>query len=178
MHTLFINAPMGRESLNSLFAVPTTASVLAHIKAFNSNHSAGETINNVYKLTILARAVQYLHAAAGFTTKSTWPKSISNGNYLTWPLITIHNVNRHFPESEETQKGHMRNQRQGVRSTKAKAPHLGTESPPEEKKRDVIMNVYETKGNMYTYQTGNSSHRSIRLNRYQMILHENDGNST
>ena len=124
---------MGRESLNCLYTVPTTASFLAYFEVFNSNQAVGETINNVYELPSLARVVQYLHAAAGFPTKSTWLKSIRNGNYLTLPLLVIHNVNRHFPESEETQKGHMRNQRQGVRSTKSKAPYPGTESPQAEK---------------------------------------------
>ena len=41
MHTLLLNAPTGRDSLNSLYTFPTTASLLAHIKAFNSNHAAG-----------------------------------------------------------------------------------------------------------------------------------------
>ena len=97
MHTLLLNGPMGRESLNSLYTVPTTASVLAHIEAFDSNQAAGETINNVYELPSPACAVRYLHAAAGFPTKETWLKSISNGNYITWPLLAIHNMNRHFP---------------------------------------------------------------------------------
>ena len=38
--------------------------------------------------------------------------------YCTWPLINVNNVNRRFPESKETQFGHMRNQLQNVRSTK------------------------------------------------------------
>ena len=133
MHTLLLNGPTGREFLNSLYTFPKTASVVSHVDAFNSNHAVGETINNVYELPIMARAVLYLHAASGFPTKATWLKSIRNGNYLTWPRITIQNVNRHFLESEETQKSHMKNQRQGVRSTKAKAPHPGTESPPVDK---------------------------------------------
>ena len=133
MHTILLNVPTGHESLNSLYTVPTTASVLAPIEAFNSNKVAGETINNMYELPSLVRAVRYLHADAGFPTKATWLKSIRNGNYPTWPRLTIHNVNRHFLESEDTQKGHMWNQRQGVRSTKAKSPHPGTESPPTEK---------------------------------------------
>ena len=110
MHTLLLNGPTGRKYLNSLYTVPTTTSVIAHVKYFNSNKAAGETINNVYELPSLARAVQYLHAIAGFLVKATWLNSISNGNYLTLLILTIHNVNRHFPESEDTQKGHMRNQ--------------------------------------------------------------------
>ena len=151
MHTLLLNAPTGRESLNSVYNVPTTASVLSHIKALNSNHTAGEATKNVYKLPSLARVVRYLNAAAGFPTKATCIKIIRKGNYLTWPLLIIHNVNRHFPKSKEIQKGHTQNQRQGVRSTKEKYPHLGTETPAVEKKRDVFINVYEPKGAMYTY---------------------------
>ena len=97
MHTLLLNGPTGREYLNSLYTVPTTASDLAHFEAFNSQKAAGETINNVYEIPSLLCAVRYLHADAGFTTKSTWLKSIRNSNYLTWPLLTIHNVNSHFP---------------------------------------------------------------------------------
>ena len=77
-----------------------------------------DTINNVYDLASIGRAVQYLHAATGFLTKATWIKAIRKGNYLSWPLINVQNVSKHFPESEETRKGHMRNQQQGVRSTK------------------------------------------------------------
>ena len=83
MHTLFLNGPTGRESLNSLHTVPTSASFLDHIERFNTDHAAGESINNFYGLPILERAVRYLHTAAGFPTKSTWLNIILNGNYLT-----------------------------------------------------------------------------------------------
>ena len=102
MHTILLNAPTGHDSLNSIYTFPTTASLIAHIKAFNSNQSAGETIKNLYELPSLVCAFRYLHASTGFPTKAMWLKSISNSNYLTWPLLTIHNVNRHLPESEET----------------------------------------------------------------------------
>ena len=97
IHTLFLNGPTGREFINSLYSVPTCASVLDHIEQFNTNHAAGETINNVYDLPSLACAVRYLHAAAGLPTKATWIKSICKVNYLTWLLITVKNLNRHFP---------------------------------------------------------------------------------
>ena len=45
-------------------------------------------------------------------------KAIQKFNYLSWSLINVKNVNKFFPESEETQKGHMIGQRQGVISTK------------------------------------------------------------
>ena len=52
--------------------------------------------------------------------KSTWLKAICNGSLLTWPLITVKNVNKFFPESDETKQEHMQSQRQVVRSTKPK----------------------------------------------------------
>ena len=84
--------------------------VLEHIALCHTNLatvSPKEEIHNVYELPSIERTIRYFHAAAGFPIKYTWIKSIRNGNYLTWPLTTVTNVHKHFPESEETQKGHM-----------------------------------------------------------------------
>ena len=72
----------------------------------------------------------------------------------------------------------MRNQQQGVRSTKAKYPHPGTESPTAEKKHDFFIHLYEPKGAMYIDQTRNFPHGSSWGNRNQMIRNEIDGNYT
>ena len=48
IHTLLRNAPTGRKYVKSMYTVPTSASVLYHIKQFNTDHVAGETINNSY----------------------------------------------------------------------------------------------------------------------------------
>ena len=61
-----------------------------------------EAINNVYDLLSIECTIRYLHAAAGFPTKRTRTKAIKSGNYLTWPFLTVKNVNKYFPESEET----------------------------------------------------------------------------
>ena len=74
--------------------------------------------NNVYNLPSIKQTVKYLHAAAGFPVAETWIKAIKAGNYNTWPTITPEVVRRHFPELDETQKGHMKKQCQGVRSTR------------------------------------------------------------
>ena len=83
-----------------------------------------EAIHNVYDLPSIEPALRYLHAAAGFPTKSTRLKAIHKNSYITWPHITVKNVNKYFPESEETQQGHMRGQRQNVRYTKVKTKTL------------------------------------------------------
>ena len=79
-----------------------------------------EEANNVYNLPSTKQSIRYLHAAAGFPVESEWIKAIKAGNYVTWPELTAEAVHKHFPESDETQKGHMKQQRQNVRSTKVK----------------------------------------------------------
>ena len=93
------------------------------------------------------------------------------------------NVHKHFPESKETQKGHMQNQRQVVRATKVSSQlptqHSGeAKLRPEEKQRNVFLTVYEPKETLYMEQTEVLPQRSSRGNRYQMILHKMGGNST
>ena len=136
-----------------------------------------DTIFNVYKLPSIEQSIRYLHAAAGFPTKSTWLKAIRCGNFSTWPLINVKNVNKHFPESEETQNGHMRSQRQGVRSTKQKAEPTQPSQEPLPKQNDIMIRTYDTHDTMFTDQTGKFPHLSSRGNRYQMILYHVDSNS-
>jgi hypothetical protein len=78
-----------------------------------------EFINHVYELPNLEQVVAWYHAAAGYPTKATWLKAIEAGFYATWPLLTMKAVQKHFPESPKTSKGHMRQVKSGVRSTKA-----------------------------------------------------------
>ena len=73
---------------------------------------------NIYNLPSTAQAIRFLHAAAGYPTKDTWINAIEAGNYVTWPGLTTKAIRRHFPESDETTKGHTKKQRQNVRSTK------------------------------------------------------------
>ena len=74
--------------------------MLKHIDIFKKDRPAPtDAINNVYKLPSIEPAIRYLHGAAGFPTKETWLGSIRNRSCLSWPLINIKNVNKHFPES-------------------------------------------------------------------------------
>jgi len=107
--------------------------------------------------------------------EETWIKAIKKGNYNTWPTITPTVVRRHFPESDETQKGHMKRQRQGVRSTRVREePEPDLPAIPKAKHIYIkIHNVHET---MHTDQTGRFPATSSRGNQYVMVLVEEDGN--
>ena len=67
-------------------------------------------------------AIRYLHVAARFPTKATWLTAIRKVNFLSWPLLNVKNVHNYFPKSEEIQRGRMRSNRQGVRSTQPASP--------------------------------------------------------
>ena len=111
-------------SLNSLYNVPSSVAVLENIVLCHTDPaspSPEEEIHNVYELPSIERTIRYLHAEEGFPTKSTWIKSIRNGNFLIWPLITVTNAHKNFSELKEIQKVHKQNQRQGLRSTKVRS---------------------------------------------------------
>ena len=77
--------------------------------------------NSVYDLPSIEQAVKWMHAVCGYPVKSTWLKAIKAGNFIGWPLLTVENVRKYYPETDETPKGHMNQTRKNVRSTKAKA---------------------------------------------------------
>ena len=77
-----------------------------------------EAINNVYELPSTENAILYWHAMAGFPPQMTWIQAIQAGNYNLWPLITVQNINKYFPESDEMQNGHMQEKKKDVLFTK------------------------------------------------------------
>ena len=77
--------------------------------------------SNVYELTSIFKGIKWMHAVCKYPVKSTWIKAIRTGNYVGWPLLSIENVCKHYPEIEETPKGHLNQSRKNVRSTKIKS---------------------------------------------------------
>jgi hypothetical protein len=68
--------------------------------------------------------VCYYHTAAGFLTKLTWLKAIKNKQFALWLGLTADVVNCHYPDSDETPKGHDRKAPSGLQSTKVTTPAL------------------------------------------------------
>eukprot|EP00804_Cyclotella_cryptica_P028837 CCRYP_008424-RA/>CCRYP_008424-RA protein AED:0.29 eAED:0.29 QI:0/0/0/1/0.16/0.14/7/0/719 len=137
-------------------------------------HDEGVTCSKVYMTYHRQKkSWRFLHAALGFPTKATLLAAARNGNLVTFPGLTPDNVNRHFPESDETQKGHMRQTRQ-VPDEDAMLEHKPT---PGVKHKDVYLRVFDaTKKPMYTDQSGPLPRKSRRNNQYVMIAVELDGN--
>ena len=157
--------------------------VLQHIASFTAADRPlpSDAINNIYKLPSIERLVHYLHGDAGFPTKETWLQVIRKGGYLTCPLTTVKNVNKHFPESDDIQKFHICNLLLGVRFTQNNPPLAPSPTPlsiPILPTKDVFVTVYNPRKTIFTDQTGKFPLRSSRGNQYQMIVHDIDSASS
>ncbi len=126
--------------------------------------------------TVNATIDQISHAAAGFPVEGTWYKAVKAGNFITWPGLTPEAVRKHFPESDKTQQGHMKKQRQGVRSTRTKTAE--TEKVPiyPKKMKHVYIKIHNASKTMHSNQMGCFPATSSKGNQYIMVLVEVDGN--
>jgi hypothetical protein len=82
--------------------------------------------NSVYNLPSTKQAIKWMHAVCDYPVKSTWLKAIKAGNYVGWPMLNERNIQKYYPETIETAKGHLNQTRKNVRSTKVKTAPLET----------------------------------------------------
>jgi hypothetical protein len=103
--------------------------------------------------------------------KTTWLKAIKAGNYISWPLLTVKNVTKYYPETTGTPKGHLNHTRKNVRSTKPK-PFKTTSSTQLQGKKvqDMHTQVYEVRETVFTDQTGQYPTQSRSGNKYIMVM--------
>ena len=138
--------------------------------------------NNVYELPSIKAAVRFMHAVCGYPVKSTWLKAIRNNHYVGWPMLTVRNVEKHFPETVETPRGHLNKIPGGIRSTKpAPLPEpneADLKKAFNKKERDVFINVWDIKDAVYSDQPGKFPVRSVAGYNYQMIMIHIDSNTT
>jgi hypothetical protein len=73
-----------------------------------------KTFNVIFDLLSARETFLWYHASAGFPTKATFTDAVHNGNYATWPKLTVTLINCYFPDLDETTKGHLKGQRQGI----------------------------------------------------------------
>jgi hypothetical protein len=154
-------------------------------KAANGKPPHNEAINIIFDLPSAHQNFLWYHMVAGFPPKETFIRAVCNGNYATWPKLTVQLIHKYMPDLDETAKGHLKGQRQGVRSTKQKAfkrmvevekariKIKGESSPfhplPPTKLNDIFVRVEDLNEEIHTNQTGTFPHTSQRRNRYIMV---------
>jgi len=111
---------------------------------------------------------------------------------VSWPGLTVKAVTKHFPESEETMKGHWIKTKSGLWSTKAQVESesefddienatMRNPAHPLAKQKESVLMVFdlgdEAQRVMYTDQTGKFPKKSSKGNHYIMVLIEIDSNA-
>ncbi len=70
-----------------------------------------DAANAIFDIPNTRQSLMYYHALAGFPVKETFMDAVCTKNYTTWPGLMTTLISKHFPDSEETQKGHKKGQR-------------------------------------------------------------------
>lgn len=114
-----------RNNATGLWDIPITPqSTTIHTRQTSST----QTANNAYNMQTKRELITFLHAAAFSPTVTTWCAAIDKGFFCTWPGLTSAMVRKHLPKSMATAKGHLKEERQGLRSTKNLTQHPHTSS--------------------------------------------------
>ncbi len=96
-------------------------------------------------------------------------------------MLTEYHVQKYYPQTTKTAKGHLNQTRKNVRSTKVKATLLETCNTSHlhgKKVRDVYTQTYMVRKTMFSDQTGQFSIQSLCGNKYIMVMVEIDSNAT
>jgi hypothetical protein len=141
---------------------------------------AFQQANSIYNIPLTKQAIKWMHAVCVYPVKLTWLKAIKASNYVGWPMLNEHNVEKYYPESIETPKGHLNQTRKNVQSTKEKSAPLETCNTSQlcgKKVQDVYTKTYRVCKTMFSNQTGQFPTRSQQGNKYIMVMVEIDSNA-
>jgi len=121
--------------------------------------------NSVYHCTKLADIIDYHHLTMFSPVTSTWTTAINAGNFKTWPGLTAKRVQQYLRPSIATSKGHIKQIKQNIRSTKSQMSNL------------VYTKEYELSKLICSDQTGRFPVTSNRGNKYVMVVLDYDSNA-
>jgi hypothetical protein len=156
------------------------------------------THTSTYNLPSISALVHLHHTFAGNPVPSTWFAAINASNYNTFPGLTLCNAIKYCPSSDATIKGHLKQTRQGLCSTKPKpppssncfAPLSAPDTPPTEEpsgnpgkkptKLPPTNELYITEfplAKLYTNDTGRLPIQARSGNQYIMIAFHSQCNT-
>ena len=175
-----------REATTKLWVLPVApTNKPQHLPMTLPAKEATEYAANAYQMTSKRALIKYLHQCLFCPPKTTLLKAIRNNQLTTWPGLTAAAVEKYLPDhSPATDKGHMRRQRKGIRSTQTKVEteleRIETERdyhpPGEQEKFNQIFcyaGVIDKKdGTIYVDNTGNFPITSIDGMRAVFILYD------
>lgn len=87
--------------------------------------------------------ITFFHTACCSPVPTTWIKAIENGQFATWPGLTPKLIRKYLPSSEYTAKGHLKQERHGLQSTK-KIKAIPSTNKKDKKEKDELFPNSET----------------------------------
>jgi hypothetical protein len=120
-----------------------------------------------------------MHTVCGYPVKLTWLKAIKVENYVSRSMLTECNVQKYYPNTIKTAKGHLNQTRKNERSTKVKATPLETCNTSHlhgKKVRNVYTQMYMVRKTMFS-ETGQFPIQSHCGNKYIMVMVEINSNA-
>ena len=128
-------------------------------------------------MTTLRDLVTYLHRACFSPVTRTWTKAIDAGFFSTWPGLTSDLVRKHLPKSLATAKGHLKQDRKNVRSTKSTTMDPSPTLNPVGRTHCAFAKTINLSGTVYSDQTGRFPTTSSRGTKYVMIFYDFDSSA-
>jgi len=130
-----------REATTKLWVLPLQLDTHPEQLPCQTEETDKEYAANAYQMTLKAALIKYLHQCLFCPPKRTLMKAIKNNQLTLWPGLTAEAVEKYLLDhTPATDKGHMRRQRKGMRSTKMKEAldtieHNRDMNPPVEKEK-------------------------------------------
>ena len=122
----------------------------------------------------------YLHACAFSPVILTFQEAIRKGNFVTWPGIGDINFQNVVGTTMATEKGHLKQEKQGLQSTTAEQAVYEDSFPATIKQKTsscfATITKVPTKRTTYIDQTGKFPYQSSRGNQYLFVLYDYDAN--
>jgi hypothetical protein len=130
-------------------------------------------------LPSIGALVGFYHAYLGFPFKQTWLNAIKARNCNTFKGLTYSNAAKYCLDADETIMGHLAQQRQNVRLTKAKLTSplpLAVLPPPIEAPPNQVFVVTKPLSKLFTNNTGRFPIQACSGNQYVVIAFHANGN--
>ena len=116
-------------------------------------HQHSPCSNNVHTLSTKSDIVQYLHRVAFSPVVPSCTTAITTVLFTTCPGLTSAHVQKHLPKSIAAAKGHLRQDRQNVRSTRNTSPDTTIFNRPVMKTPPLLSQEYKVQTQMAYLQT-------------------------
>lgn len=144
-----------------------------------STHGKENKVINIHNFTSLGR-LYFLHGALGLPVKSTITEAIRSGYLISWPELTIENINK-IDNPDHAIFGHMDQKRKNSQSTREKEEEedrkITLASRVTNKTNIFMHSIAKFDDTIYTDQTGKFTHRSKRGYNYIFLMHCYDANT-